>query len=57
MIRLASLLALLAPLLACGVYGPPTREPPEPRAAGAAAPEPCQEHGLVHEHEPETPPP
>ncbi len=60
MIRQAAALALaLAPLLAaCGVYGPPTREPPAPpELRGAAAPEPCEEHGLLHEHEPETPTP
>ena len=55
MTRRAAALALALLLAACGVYGPPTREAPAPR--GAAAPEPCEEHGLLHEHEPEAPTP
>ena len=48
-------LALLLSLAACGVYGPPSREPPKPREPGTASLPRCDEHGLRHEHTAEAP--
>jgi predicted small lipoprotein YifL len=53
-IRPVVALALLLSLAACGVYGPPSRERPEPPQPGSASLPRCDEHGLQHEHAAET---